>query len=83
VSAENLADVGRASERIAQLEEELASAKEKVAQLKAAIDAFRSHKGAAGEYTTAVNALLKLYWFSVNVREAVAAKLRGRWFVVA
>ncbi|MHA3774531.1 TrlF family AAA-like ATPase [Verrucomicrobiota bacterium sgz303538] len=58
LSAENLADVGRATERIAVLEEELATAREKVAEIREKIAEFTSPKQAAVDYGTTVNELL-------------------------
>lgn len=57
-SEENLADVGRATERIATLEEEIATSREKVERIRAKIAEFTSPVVAAEDYEKAVNNLL-------------------------
>jgi chromosome segregation ATPase len=58
LSEENLSDVGRATERIAQLEEEIASLRTKVEILRGELDKFASQRYTADQYAKAVEALL-------------------------
>jgi exonuclease SbcC len=58
LSEENLSDVGKATEKIAQLEEEISSLKTKVGMLKTELDQFTPRREKAGEYAEAVKALL-------------------------
>jgi len=58
LSAENLSDVGKATERIAQLEEEIASLKSKVGALRTELDQFTPQRDTAEHYAKAVEDLL-------------------------
>ena len=58
LSEENLADVGRASERIAQLEEEITTLKAKVDALQSELGKFAAQRQNAEEYATTVEKLL-------------------------
>ena len=58
LSQENLSDVGKAAERIAQLDEEVAALKTKVGALKAELNQFTAQRHRAFEYSTAVAQLL-------------------------
>lgn len=58
LSAENLSDVGKATERIAQLEDEIAGLKVKVGSLRTELDQFTPQRDTADQYTAAVEGLL-------------------------
>ena len=58
LSAENLSDVGSATETIAQLEEEIASLKTRIAALQTEMSQFSSKRAAALQYAKAVEELL-------------------------
>lgn len=58
LSKENLSDVGKATERIAQLEEEIASLKAKIAVLKTEMTQFVAQRESAEQYTKTVEELL-------------------------
>jgi ABC-type cobalamin/Fe3+-siderophores transport system ATPase subunit len=58
LSAENLSDVGKAAERIAQLEEEIADLKAKVGALRTEMDQFTPQPNTADRYAEAVEELL-------------------------
>lgn len=58
LSEENLSDVGKATERIAQLEEEIATLKTKIGMLRADLDEYASQRDTAEQYVKAVEALL-------------------------
>jgi energy-coupling factor transporter ATP-binding protein EcfA2 len=58
LSEENLSDVGKASERIAQLEEDIASLKAKIGVIKTELAQFVSLREMAVTYATAVETLL-------------------------
>jgi ABC-type cobalamin/Fe3+-siderophores transport system ATPase subunit len=58
LSQENLSDVGKATERIAQLDEEIASLKAKVGALKAELSQFTAQREMAQQYAKAVEELL-------------------------
>ena len=57
LSEENLSDVGKATERIAQLEEEIATLKTKVGVLRAELDQFAPQRDTADQYAKSVEAL--------------------------
>ncbi len=58
LSEENLSDVGKATERIAQLDEEIASLKARVGTLQAELNQFTAQRDKAEQYAKAVEALL-------------------------
>jgi ABC-type lipoprotein export system ATPase subunit len=58
LSAENLSDVGQASERIAILNEQIPPAEARLAKLKGRIDSFTPKRNLAADYEVEVNALL-------------------------
>lgn len=58
LSAENLSDVGSATETIAQLEEEIASLKTRIAALQIEMSQFTSKRAVAEQYAKAVEELL-------------------------
>jgi len=58
LSEENLSDVGKATERIAQLDEDIASLKGKVGSLEAEMTQFTAQRDKAQQYTKAVEELL-------------------------
>lgn len=58
LSEENLSDVGKATEKIAQLDEDIASLRGKVGALKAEISQFSAQREKAQDYTKAVEELL-------------------------
>ena len=58
LSAENLSDVGKATERIAQLEEEIAGLKTKIGTLRTEMDQFATQRDTAELYAKAVEELL-------------------------
>jgi energy-coupling factor transporter ATP-binding protein EcfA2 len=58
LSEENLSDVGKASERIAQLDEDIGSLNGKVDALKTELGQFTAQRVKAQDYTTAVEELL-------------------------
>lgn len=58
LSEENLADVGKATEKIAQLDEEIASLKKKVGVLQTELGQFAAQRHTAEEYVKAVEELL-------------------------
>lgn len=58
LSAENLADVGKASERIAELEDDLAELKKRIDVVRAEVGQFSVARKAASDYAEAVGELL-------------------------
>ncbi|MCE9555334.1 MAG: hypothetical protein K8T91_18445 [Planctomycetes bacterium] len=58
LSEENLADVGKATEKIAELEERIATLKAKVATLQTELGRFTTQRGSADRYAKAVEAQL-------------------------
>jgi len=58
LSEENLSDVGKASENIARLEEEISSLKSKIQMLQTELSQFTLQRDAANQYANAVESLL-------------------------
>lgn len=81
LSKENLSDVGKATERIAQLDEEIASLRAKVSTLKTELSQFTAQRDKATHYAAAVEELLAPVNMALKVQgvEVKPIELRYRF----